>query len=238
MYKIIFIIFLGFILFCIFYYKIHIKFRTFIKKGFPAVRGKIGLYCYCGPQGNGKTYSLVEYLYDNRNSSVYVGNIAGITCCEYLLINGFEGLIDFKHKLDSGEFVVPAGKQLVIFYDELFTEIQKQSKLNSEVMDFLCQMRKRKIIFLTTCQYWAELPITFRRFCRFQIECRMFNLGFISILWKRFRDGENMKWSELDQDFVAPLVSNTISKTRVHIANSYDTFLRISPVTSISSNTR
>ena len=226
---------LGFILFLLIYYKVKIKFKTFFRRGFPAVRGNFGLYCYTGSQGSGKTYSIVEYLIDNKNKSVYFGNIAGISGIEYELINGFNGLIDLKHRLDDGTIIIPKGKQIVIFYDELFTELQKYSKLNSEVMDFLCQMRKRKIIFLTTCQYWAELPITFRRFCRYEIDCKMINLGFISILWKKFKDGENMKWSEIDQDFVAPLVSNTITKTRKYIADSYDTFLRISPVSDFSS---
>ena len=137
MYKIIFIILLGFIVFCIFYYKIHIKFKTFLKKGFPAIRGDFGLYCYCGSQGSGKTYSVVEYLIDNKNKCMYFGNIAGISGIDYELINGFDGLIDLKHRLDNGDIKVPANKQLVIFYDELFTELQRNSKLNSEVMDFL-----------------------------------------------------------------------------------------------------
>ena len=97
-------------------------------------------------------------------------------------------------------------------------------------MDFLCQMRKRKIIFLTTAQEWAEIPLTFRRFCRYEIDCKMYNLIFFGILLKHFRDAENMKWSDEDQEFVAPLVSNTITKTRKWIANSYNTFLRISSV--------
>ena len=36
--------------------KIRIKFKTFFKKGFRPNRGKFGVYCYCGKQGQGKTY--------------------------------------------------------------------------------------------------------------------------------------------------------------------------------------
>ena len=39
-----------------------------------------------------------------------------------------------------------------------------------------------------------------------------------------------MKWSNDEQDFVAPLVETTLSKCRYSVANSYDTFLRISSV--------
>lgn len=54
------------------------------------------------------------------------------------------------------------------------------------------------------------------------------NLLVVGLLFKTFKDAENMKWSDEDQEFVAPLVSTTISKCRKGVANSYDTFLRIS----------
>lgn len=208
--------------------KVKIKWKSFFKKGFLPVRGDFGVYCYCGKQGRGKTYSIVEYLIDNRKKCEYFGNISGIKHIDYTLFTGFKGLLEIKKALDDGTLIYDQKKQLVIFYDEIFTELQKGSKLDKEIMDFLCQMRKRKIIFLTTAQEWAEIPLTFRRFCRYEIDCKMYNFGFIGILLKHFRDAENMKWSDQDQEFIAPLVSNTITKTRKFIANSYDTFLRIS----------
>lgn len=213
-------------------YKVKIKLKSFLKKGFLPVRGDFGVYCYCGKQGTGKTYSVVEYLLDNRNHIEVFCNIAGIDNIKYTYFTGFDGLIDLKKKLDNGTLEYDHTKQLVFVYDEIFTELQKKSTINKEVMDFLCQMRKRKIIFLTTAQEWAEIPLTFRRFCRYEIDCKMINLFFIGILLKHFRDAENMKWDEQEQEHVAPLVSNTITKTRKWIANSYNTFLRISSVVS------
>lgn len=226
MFWILFILIL-FVILC-FVYKVKIKWRTFFKRGFVPHRGNFGVYCYCGKQGTGKTYSVVEYLLDNKKNIEVYCNIAGISNIEYTHFTGFKGLIDIKHKLDEGTLGNDPKKQLVIVYDEIFTELQKKSQLGKEIMDFLCQMRKRKIIFLTTAQEWAEIPITFRRFCRYEIDCKMFNLFFFGILLKNFKDAENMKWSNDDQEFIAPLVSNTITKTRKFIANSYDTFLRIS----------
>lgn len=126
-------------------------------------------------------------------------------------------------------------KQLIIVYDEIFTELQKKSVLNKEILDFLCQMRKRKIIFLTTCQEWAELPLSYRRFCRYEIDCNMVPFLWFGILIKQFKDAENMKWSNDDQEFMAPLQETTITKCRRKIADSYDTFLRISSVVDYSS---
>ena len=36
-----------------------IKLKTFFRKGFIPKKGRFGVYCYCGKQGSGKTYSVV-----------------------------------------------------------------------------------------------------------------------------------------------------------------------------------
>ena len=213
-----------------FKYKFAIKWKTFLKRGFLPKRGDFGLYVYDGKQGKGKTYSLVEYLIDNKNRICVFCNIANIKNIDYTFYTGFNGLIDIKNSLDNGTLDYDKSKQLVIVYDEIFTELQKHSKLSKEVIDFLCQMRKRKIIFLTTAQEWAEIPLSFRRFCRYEIQCNMIPLPFFGILIKRFGDAEQMKWDEQLQEHVCPIVETTITKCRKFIANSYDTFLRISSV--------
>ena len=50
--------------------KIKIKWPTFFKKGFSPNRGKFGVYCYCGKQGQGKTYSVVEFLLQNKDKRI------------------------------------------------------------------------------------------------------------------------------------------------------------------------
>lgn len=210
--------------------KIRIKLRTFKGKGFRPVRGNFGLYVYCGKQGTGKTYSVVEYLLDNKKDIQVYCNIADIQGIEYTHFTGFEQLLKLKEMLDNDTLEYDKSKQLVFVYDEIFTELLKGSKLNKPVIDFLCQMRKRKIIFLTTCQEWAELPLSFRRFCRFEIDCKMIPFLWTGLLIKTFKDAENMKWSNDDQEHVAPLVETTVTKCRKSIADSYNTFLRISSV--------
>lgn len=259
MFYVILVLILIFIL-CI-VYKVKIKFKTFLSRGFLPKRGNFGIYCYCGKQGTGKTYSVVEYLYDNRNNITVFCNIAGISCLPYFWFKGFEELIKLKEIIDYNvdnkedydnlyKYILTKFKdinrakllydllidhyerntQLIFVYDEIFTELQKGDKLSKPIIDFLCQMRKRKIIFLTTAQEWAEIPLSFRRFCRFEIDCHMYNFFLFGILWKNFKDAENMKWSNDDQEHVAPLVNNTITKTRRVVSDSYNTFLRISSV--------
>ena len=207
----IFIFLIILIIYCIKSH-IRIKWRTFLKKGFKPNRGKFGVYCYCGKQGSGKTYSVVEYLRSvPKNKKIYA-NISSLNGIEYTYFNGFDELLKLRNESDC-----------VIVYDEIFTALTRTSRINTDVLDFLSQMRKRKIIFLTTAQEWLEINITLRRYCRYQIDCKMRNIYFTGILVKTFRDAERMKWDNLENDYIAPILETTISKCNVEVANAYDT---------------
>lgn len=233
MYIIIIIILLIFIIFK--NMNISIKWNTFKEKGARATTGDFGVYCYNGSQGKGKTYSLTEYCYDNSNLIIYSNypfnenEIKLLHDNEYHFYTGFSGLLKIKYDLDDGKIIIPNDKQLVIIYDELFSELMRGDKLSKGILDFLAQMRKRKIIFLTSAQYWSEIPITFRRFVRYQIDCNFLTFPFIpfSLLIKTFHDGEQVKWSDQDQDFISPVIVQTLTKVRQSIFNSYDTFFRV-----------
>lgn len=195
--------------------KIRIKWKTFLKRGFSPDRGKYGVYCYCGKQGQGKTYSVVEFLLQNQDKEIY-SNIKTLQGVKYTPIGDFDDLLSLRSKTNC-----------IIVYDEIFTALTRTSKMNTDVLDFLSQMRKRKIIFLTTAQEWLEINITLRRYCRYQIQCRMLNFLGLGILIKTFSDAENMKWSNEDNDYVAPLLETSISKCNLSVAKSYDTFEQI-----------
>ena len=217
--------------------KVKIKFKTFLRRGFKVNRGIFGIYCYCGFQGNGKTYSCVEYVLDNKDniqlfSNVHIKNI------DYTFYSGFKGLLNLRDSIDwalnnhldyiifnGSKIYLQKDKQIVFIYDEIFSELQRGSKIDTDVLDFITQMRKRRFILLTTSQIWSDIPITWRRLTRYQIDCTMHRfLGFINILKKVFHDAELMKWCNDEQDFIAPLISTTITHTRKYIADSYDTF--------------
>lgn len=192
-----------------------IKWKTFLRKGFAPKTSKYGVYCYCGKQGSGKTYSAVEFLLNNTTLPIY-SNVKSMTGFKYEYFTGFDNLLKLRDKTDC-----------IIFYDEIFTALTKSSKMTTEVLDFLSQMRKRRIVFITTAQEWLEINITLRRYCRYQIECKMMNILGLGLLIKRMYDAEQMKWSQLDNEYIAPLIETTISKCNVKIANSYDTFEQI-----------
>ena len=143
-------------------------------------------------------------------------NVSSIKGVKYTYFNGFDQLLELRDKTDC-----------IIFYDEIFTALTKSSKMSKEVLDFLSQMRKRRIIFITTAQEWLEINITLRRYCRFQVECGMRNILGLGIITKHCYDAEQLKWSNDDNEYIAPLVETTIAKCNVKIANSYDTFEQI-----------
>lgn len=216
--------------------KVKIKFKTFFKKGFKVKKGIYGIYCFCGFQGNGKTYSCVEYVLDNYKniilfSNVYINNI------DMVYYKGFDEMLLLRDKIDyaksrNNNFIIwnnkkvplDFSKQIVFIYDEIFSELQRGSKINTNVLDFITQMRKRGFILLTTSQIWNDIPITWRRLTRYQIDCKLIRFLGLNILIKIFHDAELMKWSNDDQDFIAPIISTTISHTRKFIADSYDTY--------------
>lgn len=201
--------------------KIIIKFKTFLKKGFRTKDGPWGVYCYDGKQGSFKTYSILEFLLENKDKRIY-SNMKSIKGVKYTPIDGIDDLLSLRSESDC-----------IIFFDEIFTAITKSSRVNSdlEVMDFLSQMRKRRIIFLTTSQEWLELDITLRRYCRYRIHCepKRFFKGLFTIIVKEFYDAEHMKWSNEENEYVAPLIKTTISKPNKYVADSYDTFETIKP---------
>lgn len=216
--------------------KIKIKFKTFLKKGFKVKKGVYGIYCYVGFQGNGKTYSCIEYVIDNYNNIQLFSNVK-INNVNYIYYNGFKEMLLLRDCIDyarsrKNNYIIFKGKkypidfekQIVFIYDEIFSELQRGSKISNDVLDFITQMRKRCFILLTTAQIWSDIPITWRRLTRFEIDCSMRNFLGINILIKVFRDAELMRWSNDDQEFVAPIISTTITHTRKHIANSYDTY--------------
>lgn len=201
---------IGIIIYLLIKYKVTIDLPTFFKKGLQARRGKFGVYCFCGKQGSGKTFSTVNFILKHLEmpiySNVHLQNI------DYTYYNGFEELLKINDH------------HCIIVFDEIFTALTKTTKMNQEVLAFLSQMRKKNVIFITTAQEWLEINITLRRYVRFQIDCQIVNILPFSILIEHYRDGEQMKWSNLDNDYVAPVVATKISKMMLKVTTHYDTW--------------
>lgn len=203
--------------------KIHIDWKSFLRKGFQKVDNEFGLFCYCGKQGKGKTYSAIKFLIERKLAKDYtiLTNVRSFKVFDdTLYFTDINDIIDYCCAFEGNE------KNVIIFFDEIFTILEKNTKMNKKILSFISQLRKRKIILVTTAQEWAEINITFRRYCRYQIDCNMFSIPFFktAFLFNSINDGDQIKWDNDQQEFIAPRISANFSKGNKSIIESYDTF--------------
>lgn len=210
------IIVIGILLFVWFRSKINIDWKSFLMPTMPLDIGVFGVYCFTGHQGSGKTYSLTKFIMRHAKGKKIYSNLT-LNDIEY------EPIRDEQHL-----FSLIDEKDCYIIYDEIFLLMSKNKRMFEDGKEFLSQMRKQKIKFLTTAQYWLELDITFRRFVRIQIECSTRPLGRLGgILHEIYYDTTQIQWSPLDNEYVSPLITSKYSKYEKKYMNAYDTNERI-----------
>lgn len=197
--------------------KIRIDWLSLFSETIRLDRGLFGVYCFTGKQGSGKTYSLTKYVKKHVKEGNKVYSNVTIYGLDYEPIRSIEHLLSLRDETNA-----------FIIYDEIFTLMQKNSRIEGDLMEFLTQQRKMKNIFFTTAQEWLEIPITFRRFVRIQIDCKTKPLGrFGGILSEEYFDAYNMRWGLLENEYVAPRISMKYSKYEKRFMEAYDTFERI-----------
>lgn len=208
--------------------KIRIDFESLFKKGFKRLHNDFGLFCYTGKQGTGKTFSAIMFLEKQRKryNQIVLTNVRSYA--DYIASNEFEAVFYYANIEDliaKSEELHQKGVPIIIFFDEIFTVLTKHHQIQKEILSFISQLRKRKIILVTTAQEWAEINMTFRRYIRFQISCRMFSVPFIktAFYFNSLNDGDGIKWDEMEQDFIAPLLEIRFGKAPKEVIEKYDT---------------
>ena len=176
-----------------------------------------------GKQGTGKTYSCINFLIKNKilHDYIVITNVKSFNVFnDTIYMKKIDDIIDFmiEHEND--------GNKYIIFFDEIFTILEKKTAINKKILSFISQLRKRKIIFVTTAQEWSEINITFRRYVRFQVSCHMFAIPIFkkAFLINKINDGDGIKWDNDEQDWIAPTISTNFMKGNLEVIESYDTF--------------
>lgn len=206
--------------------KIHVDWQSLFKRGFAKNDNKFGLYCYTGKQGTGKTYSCVNFLIKNKFAENYIviSNVDSFNFFnDTIFMHDINEIIDF---IEKNEKLGKEKKKYIIFFDEIFTILEKKTAINKKILSFISQLRKRGLIFLTTAQEWSEINITFRRYVRFQVSCNMFSVPLFNraFLLNKVNDGDGIKWDNDSQDWIAPTISTNFMKGNLEVIESYDTF--------------
>lgn len=178
--------------------------------------------------GKGKTYCAVEFCEEQslKNGYEIVTNVKSYaktleeTKRDYKYIEDMEEMIIYVTECNQ------SGKKVIIFYDEIFTTLNKVGTLKKEFLSFLSQLRKRQILLITTAQEWSEINITFRRYVRFQVVPNMFALPILhtAFIFKSINDGDLIHWDNEQQDFIAPTIETSFSKGNLDIIQKYDTY--------------
>lgn len=229
-----FLIFIFIFLFVVFYYCIsnhlHLDLKSLFKRGFSKQDDKFGLYTFHGEQGSGKTYSAVRMCMNLKiqNDLTIITNVKSFNCFSDTIYEpDILKIIDLVIKATD---VIGKRCKYIIFFDEIFTVLMRSYKnqaLQKPIISFLAQLRKRGVIFITTAQIWNEIPIEFRRLCRFTVRCSMIN--FIrAFTINRVGDGYNCRWNDELQDFEAPILQTNVAKANLFVVQSYDTYETIS----------
>lgn len=118
---------LLFLLFkCIFVLKIHIDLKSLFKRGFKKYDNDFGLFCYCGKQGKGKTYSAIKFLIDRKLEKDYqiLTNVKSFDIfSDTLYFDNINSIIDYCTTFKDND------KNVIIFFDEIFTILEKRHQL-------------------------------------------------------------------------------------------------------------
>lgn len=219
---------LFFLLFYLFYYcrfvlKVNIDFKSFLKKGFKPFKSMYGLYCFTGKQGSGKTYSALKFCIDRKlaTNCTIITNVTSFNIFnDTIYITDISELITYVLKLYEEE----ENPNIIIFFDEIFTILTKNTKIREDILSFISQLRKRGICFITTAQEWLEINVTFRRYVKYHCSSKMLSILNQAIVVNSIEDGEQLKWSKDDNEYVAPIIATKISKGMKSVVESYDTF--------------
>lgn len=183
----------------------------------------MGYFVTVGKQGKGKTYSAIKFLIERKLEKDYLilTNVKSFNVFkDTLYFEKIDDIIDYCTNFKDND------RNVIIFFDEIFTILEKKTSINKKILSFISQLRKRKIIFITTAQEWSEINITFRRYVRYQIECNMFSMPIThtALLFNSINDGDLIKWDNDSQEFIAPRISANFSKCNRSVVESYDTF--------------
>lgn len=185
-----------------------------------------------GKQGKGKTLSSVRFLINYKSKypkTRIITNVKSFNIYnDTIFYTNFHDIMNYC--INNYNKSSDKRENIIIFYDEIFTLLEKAKSLDRDILSFLSQLRKRQIILITTAQEWLEINITFRRYIRYQIDCNMISFPVFknAILVNCINDGDLITWDNNINEYVAPRVQTNIFKGNKSVIQAYDTFETIS----------
>lgn len=177
-----------------------------------------GIWCFCGPQGSGKTLSAVQCLQKlckDYPKAIVVTNldVKGIDN-EIVQFTDYEQL----KEMDNGIY------GLIFFLDELhilWNSLESKEIPVSEMACF-CQMRKNRRVIIGTSQVYSRIAKPIREQLKYAIDCRNF---FGLVQFNKILDpAESI---ERNGNIECKVIGNKIWFHRPSLYSSYDTLFKI-----------
>jgi hypothetical protein len=177
-----------------------------------------GIWCFCGPQGSGKTLSAVQCLQKlckEYPKALVVSNL-DIKGIENTIVP-FENYEQLK-EMDNGIYGI------IFFLDELhvlWNSLESKDIPISEMACF-CQMRKNRRVIIGTSQVYSRIAKPIREQLKFAIDCRNFFglLQFNTVL-------DPAESVEKNGVMEAKVVGHHFWFHKPELYNSYDTLFKI-----------
>jgi len=177
-----------------------------------------GIWCFCGPQGSGKTLSAVQCLQKlckDYPKAIVVTNldVKGIDN-EIVQFTDYEQL----KEMDNGIY------GLIFFLDELhilWNSLESKEIPVSEMACF-CQMRKNRRVIIGTSQVYSRIAKPIREQLKYAIDCRNF-FGLVQFN-KVLDPAESI---ERNGNIECKVIGTKIWFHRPSLYSSYDTLFKI-----------
>lgn len=195
-----------------------IKYKILFARNNPHYFYPAGIWVFCGPQGSGKTLSMVQTLKQMLRSyprAKVCSNleIRGIQQ-EVIPFTDYEQLLTLSNGTDGLIFVID---ELHVLWNSL-----ESKEIPISEMATFCQMRKDRRVILGTSQVYSRIAKPIREQLQYVIECRNF-MGIVQV--NQLLDPAYC--TEKDGQLSAKQVSTRIWFHTPELYDSYDTLFKI-----------
>lgn len=186
------------------------------------IRPPTGLLLFCGTQGSGKTYSMVQYVLalKKKYPDILVCTNVHINEIETILYEGVHSLVTVKN-----------GKKGVVFViDEIQLEFNslESRQIGIEVMIEISQERKQIVHIVGTTQVFGRVAKPIREQIKNVVLCKLY-FGFLQI--NKLIDGEESE--EKDGKLQTKVKKTIFDIHKLSGYQSYDTYAKIERINMI-----
>lgn len=199
---------------------IHVDWKSVRQKLTPDKRDlpPMGMRMYIGPQGHGKSLSMVHDAWEIKRK---YPNMKVITNMDISFADEkFKGTIGLKKamKINNGE------KGVLLVVDELQLFASKKQGIPYEVFQGLCQQRKKRRFLMGTAQDWEDVDVSARKKVAEVVKVRR----FWKFQYNELFDGYSIKYDQKAGEWVCKSKGAWIFKHNDELYNMYDTYAEIS----------